>query len=338
MTYYPFFSQQDKRSGKFLLESDSGVKLYAYMARHSPWDVRFVLPPEEQCEGGVDVGCDVLRSPPLAPDNLDRRLQWDPPWLRRVADCDLVLTQHEFLPIPLGALGRARVALEVGIRPTTAWPETAGLFPLAWAAADLVHCNSATLARELRGRGVAARVWEFGYDDAVAVPRHVHRDVDVLFNSRCSATGYTHHGAVLAALSSLPLRCVATDPTSYVRSRGGHACVPATPLTRDEYVDLLHRSKVVVGTADNGYGGYAFQEAVAAGCLPVALRRSEYEDLLGSGWPYLCELSELRRCIASACERMWSGVDASRLSARIARCSYSEAWTVARGDLEALCS
>src|SRR6516162_2098916 len=137
VTLYPFFSQQDKVSGLFRLRSDSGVRIYCHIAnrladRH---DVTFVLPPEAQC---VDV-CPYLhrrvhtsRVPyRVVLSNLDRRLQWDPAWLRSL-ECDLILTQHEFLAYPLRCLlPNQRIAMECGIRPETAWPETAAMFPLA---------------------------------------------------------------------------------------------------------------------------------------------------------------------------------------------------------------
>lgn len=335
VTLYPFFSQQDKRTGRFRLDSDSGVKLYAYMAGRlaQQHDVRFVLPAEDQCVEDMDLPFSVraLRIPyKLAASNLDRRLQWEPSWLRSL-ECDLILTQHEFLAYPLRCLlPDQRIVMECGIRPTTAWPQTAALFPMAWRSADLVHCNSTTLAEEVAPYAKTA-VWRFGYHDKVAVARGLARDVDVLFNSRCSATGYSNHEAFLEAVAGCPWNVCVTDPTNYLNI---HA-----PLGPEEYRSLLHRSRVVVGLTDNGYGGYAFVEAVAAGACPVALRTREYEELLTPGWPYYCTLDSVADAVTRALSLGWAGVSTKvvrRVNSNVATCSYSSAWERARKDLEAL--
>lgn len=339
LTYYPFFSQQDKVQGLFRLGSDSGVRLYSYMAKRSleqGWRVSFVLPQPSQCVDSAPLpeGVEVLRVPySLALCNLERRLQWDPAWLKRLPG-DIVLTQHEFLAYPLRCLRpELTILMECGIRPETAWPQTAGLFPLAHAAADLVHCNSRQLATMPN-----STVWSFGYDDSVAVSRGLSRDVDVLFNARASSTEYSNHSAFVRAMSGTGLSVRMTDPTRYLESvAGAPEAWLSQPLPRGDYVDLLHRSKVVVGLVDNGYGGYAFQEAIAAGCCPVALRTPEYEDILTENWPYYCTLDTVADAAERAVRVGWRGISTKtvrRVQVNIAKSAYSAAWEAARKDIE----
>lgn len=339
--FYPFFSQQDKRTGKFLLESDSGVKLYAYMAERMAadgCDVQFVFPDGRQCCGYGDELAYRLRKAGverhvipyrLAVDNLDRRLQWEPSWLRSLG-CDLLFTQHEFLAYPLRCLlPDQRVVMECGIRPGTAWPQTAELFPMAWRSADLVHCNSAVLAKDVSSFAETV-VWQFSYEDSVAVARIGGvKDVDVLFNARCSATNYSHHEEFLRAFSGSKLVVRVTDPTRYLGSESA--------LDRGSYVDLLHRSRVVVGLTDNGYGGHAFVEAVAAGACPVALKAPEYEELLTESWPYYCDLGNIAETVRRALLGRWAAVSTKvvrRVQENVAARSYSAAWKKAKHDLE----
>lgn len=335
--FYPFFSQQNKLTRKFLLASDSGVKLYAYMARRlaeEGWDVEFVLPQEEQCESAFGVFGRVRRAPyALALNNLDRRLQWEPAWLRSL-ECDLLFTQHEFLAYPLRCLLPAqRIAMECGIRPTTAWSQTREVFPLAWRAANLVHCNSGTLAEEVSAYGARTAVWRFSYDGVLE--EELERDVDVLFNARASATGYSNHGAFLQAFSGSKLRAKMTDPTSYLRNQGCTELL-TEPLCTFQYKRLLKRTRVVVGLTANGYGGHAFVEAIAHGACPVALRTPEYVELLTPEWPYYCSLSDIAEVVEAALE---CGPDVPAIDAvrrNVAACSYAEAWKVARESIACL--
>jgi hypothetical protein len=325
---YPFFSQQDKRQRLFRLDSDSGVRLYSYMAARlveAGHDVAMVVPPIEQCVDALTFPCRTIRSPKLCIDNLDRRLQWDPTWLRSL-ECDLLLTQHEFLAYPFRCLHpQTKIFMECGMRPDTAWPETREMFPLAWRAADLVHCNSDDLATQMPN----STVWRFGYDDDIAISRGLSRDIDVLFPARASATNYSNHEAFLKAFEGSPLTTKLTDPTSFL----GNA-----PLSRAEYLTTLHRSRVVVGLTDNGYGGYAFIEAVAAGACPVALR--SYAHLLTDAWPYFCELGGVREVTERALKLGWAGVSTKivrRVQQNLLTYSYSSAWAKAKEDINEVC-
>lgn len=341
---YPFCSQQDKRTGKFLLGSDSGVRAYSYIGRRmleEGWEPTMAVPRPEQLADYPPLAFGVDYIPyTVCPDNLRRRLQWQPDWLASL-DYDLVLTTHEFVAYPLRCLQpKVRIVMECGIRPETAWPETAALFPLAQQAADAVHFNSQLLADECRS---ARRkfVWPFGYEEREHPA--VERGVDVLFPARASSTGYSNHKLLADALSESGFRVVCTDPTSYLRANPGEVpaeWVPEEQLSREAYYELLARSKVVVGLTANGYGGYAFQEAVAAGCVPVALRCPEYEELLGKGWPYFCTSSprSLLDVVFFALLRGTSPELLRHVQARVAKHSYAAAWQTARQDIISLFS
>jgi hypothetical protein len=329
VTYYPFFSQQHKTHGKFLLGSDSGVKLYAYMAEQSVkagWDVRIVLPYRHQCEDAIQLPCEQICAY-FAINNLDRRLQWDPDWLKVVADTDIVITQHEFMAYPLRCLHpKLKIISECGLLPEVAYQQTAGMFELAWRAADAVHCNSRTIAKHIPNKTF---IWQFGYDDNIVDKSPLPRNIDVLFNARASVTNYTNHELFLKAFVGGPLKYCITDPTNYLKLRD-------VQFTRSRYIEILHSSKVVVSMHEGGYGGYALREAMACGAIPVTLRLPEYEELLGSDWPYYCEKSvdSLYGAVKAAMQG-WPGTRQDVLN-ELRKSSYSEAWKQAKEDIESI--
>lgn len=335
----PFFSQQDKQSCRFLLESDSGVKLYKYIAEQMAArgdDVTFVLPSRNQCADSLKWP-DAIKlryAPHLEVCNLRRRVQWDTEWLERITcDCDLFLTTHEFLSIPLRVIRpKLRIVMECGIRPTTAWPETEALFPIAQRAATAVHCNSSTLASECANPRTF--VWPFAFHEKAYSLRGGERSIDVLFNSRCSSTNYSHHKEFIEQMWSSGLRIRMTDPTNYLRSTGyAPGWTGNMPAGRGAYESLLAQSRIVVGLTDNGYGGYAFREAMAAGCCPVALDVPEYRELLGPDWPYYCTLDNIADVVRRA---LADGAPAYPVTGLLAQSSYQEAWKRAAQDLATL--
>jgi hypothetical protein len=200
---------------------------------------------------------------------------------------------------------------------------------------DFVHCTSEQYVSAV-GACAETVVWQFAYDDSIR-NGNAHRDIDVLFNSRTSATGYSNHELFASTLLPMGLRVAMTDPTRYyTRSHLGWLHGPYSPA---EYGGILQRSRVVVGLVGNGYGGHAFREAIAAGACPVALRTPAYEALLTDAWPYFCNATELslRTAVLSALEHGWSNVPKGALDAvqaNIAKCSYSAAWAQAKADIE----
>lgn len=348
LLFYPFFSQQDKRDKLFLLGSDSGLRLYSYMASRAladGHDVSFVLPKREQCNYGdfkLPSKCNVIRVPyQMELNNLYRRLQWDVGFLKELApQCDVFLTQHEFLSIPLRVVApNHHIVMECGIKPDTAWPETAGLFPMAWKCADLVHCNSESLRFDVAAAGGRATVWAFGYDEAIADYAQLPRTISVVFPARASVTNYSNHEMFIEAFYTSALNVLMTDPTGYLRNTGGvpEDWLPRENLSRQQYLAALRQSKVVVGLTDNGYGGYAFIEAVVCGAVPVALRVPGYVELLGHDWPYYAEdKSSLRAKVTAALQYGYLGMKPDVLAAMRARLkllSYDSAYANVRKDL-----
>ena len=55
-------------------------------------------------------------------------------------------------------------------------------------------------------------------------------------------------------------------------------------LPRDEYVDLLLRSDVVLSTAQHEFFGIAMVEAMAAGCVPVLPDALSYPEIVPTEW------------------------------------------------------
>lgn len=330
LTFYPFCSQQDKVTGKFRLRSDAGVRMYSHMAR--TFGATLVLPPREQCIDDVE-GVEMLHTESQLLDNRLRKLDWDVRWLQsllaRVGDGPLVTT-HETLPIPLRLLApKLRIVVE-GMRPPA--EAEADLYKLAQRSANLVHCNSRQLAAEVDGN---ARVWPFGYEDSYEELRGCTRDIDVLFNARISAVDYTNFNMFREAMLGAPeLSVRVTDPTGYGRMHGlvpdGWRC---DALDEAAYRELLGRCRIVVSLVDNGYGGFAFREAIAAGCTPVCPRWQHYAEVVGATWQHYTPMSakHLRVVVRNAAfVRCSIPLDVCR------RFSYSTATEIARRDLEAL--
>ena len=337
IAFYPFFSTQDKSKGQFRLQADSGVRLYTYCADRAVeagWDTTLILPDPPQCSDSVTCQAKIKRIPhAVSVDNLDRRLHWNPKWLRQFEQYDVVCTQHEFLPYPLRCLNpKLKIVVECGLRPETAYQATRAMFALAYDAADAVHFNSQTLADESGHR--RKFVWKFGYDPRIK-PEGLDRDFDVLFPGRASATNYTNHELFIEAMSNSGLRARMTDPTNYLRKQGDYykSFLFPSELSRNAYLVVLQRSRVVVSLATNGYAPYAFQEAVASGCIAVCPRSKEYIEVLGEQWPYYCELTPdcIRFTVKLALQYGMPDI-----VTRINESSYSEAWNVAKHDLESL--
>lgn len=333
--FLPFCSQQDKLANKFRLRSDTGVKMYAAMVRALPNAVLF-LPPASQC---VDyVHCDhVYYTPEVPLSNLERKLHWDTAWIKRLGGLvDVLVTGHEFLPIPLRSLAPKLKVVVDGVVPT-AWHEVDELYAMAHKAADAVHCNSQQIAERVDAKRVF--VWTFGYEDSYARLRGAQvRDVDVLFNARASETNYTHHREFIAAMRGSGLRIAMTDPTQYLRvSREAPTDWLLPKLYEAEYKAALARSKVVVSLCDNGYGGYAFYEAAAAGCCPVVLHTAAYLAVVGRDWPYTvgAHPDMIREAVVRA---LAAGAPSIKFEdSLLGDVSYSQTVKRAIKDLESLC-
>lgn len=333
IAFLPYYSQQDKVTGKFRINTDSPVKFYSFMARELAklgHDVTFYVPHSNQCVDilPIDsvVGCKIHytgKNLPLC--NKTRRFHWDTAWLSSLHH-DMLITSHEYIAIPLKILRPTmKVIVECGFEPESSFPGANQLFPVAWSMADLVHCSNAHLADMVEnGSDGTPVVWRLGYDVEIAKPRNVSRYIDVLFSARASSTNYTNHNIFIDALRGEPYKVLMTDQTNYLRRTGECPIewLPERPLVGEAYIDMLHRSKVVVGLMENGYGGHAFREAIACGCIPVALNIPEYRELLGEDYPFLCSRAAVS--IRSAIE------DALRfgtqMQSSVTKYSYQAAW------------
>jgi len=282
IAFVPFCSQQCKLTNKFRISSDSGVKMYAALCRVLGDSATLILPPEKQCLDSVE-GCNIVRSPETYLSNLDRKLHWNPTWLDTLGRlCDVLVTTNEFLPIPMRALHPDLPIVVEGIV-STAWHEVDELYSVAQRCATLVHCNNEQVARKCEGNRV---LWPFGFEDSfLSLRERKSKSVDVLFNSRCSATGYTHHEEFIEAIRNRGLRVLMTDPTGYLRKTD--RVPPYFQLGAQDYDVALAESRVVVCLVDNGYVPTSFLEAVAAGCCPVCPAYSQYVDLLGDAAFYV---------------------------------------------------
>lgn len=293
--FIPFYSQQDKRTGRHMIENDSAFRMYRYMASRCAaqgWEATLAVPPPRDCFDLPDLfGVTTLLTPKLVESNLDKRVHWDSVWLKRIAsDFDTVVTSHETYPVALRAFSdKLKIVVEAGFRPSTGWSGTEGLITLARACADAVHCNSLTLKVAHQKRFY----WPAGYsaEELRAVPRPRVRNTDVVFCGRASATGYTRHDLFLEAVKGKPYRVVMPDPTSYLRVNGGGVGVPIEPLTRATYLSVLADSRVVVSTIDNGGFPFGLMEAMAMGCVPVVPRLPAYTSVLGCDWRYLFDMN-----------------------------------------------
>lgn len=346
VTFFPFYSQQDKRTGKFLPESDSGVRMYHYMAEAGSrigWDTRLVVPLDQQCVQPFLPAAHTMIVPyRMDSNNLRRRFQMHLGFVDELArSCDVLVTTHVGLPYVMRCLHpKVKTVLEAGFLPETSFQGAEVGVLLNWRSADVVHCSSERIENRLYDVGVKQVFrWPFAYEDSTAQYTGVARDIDVLFNARCSAVGYTNHEAFLRAMEGSPWKVVVPDPTSFVRPAHPDM-VLAAPPNRAEYLKLLHHSKVVVSLTDNGGGGFGFQEAVAAGCCPVTLSLPEYHEVLTTKWPYYASLSNVREVVEHALKLGWAGCSTKVVRAvqeNIKKSSYSAAWTGAKADLEGLC-
>jgi len=315
VTLWPFCSQQDKRTGKFLLASDSGVLWYSYLA--SKLQAAVVLPMEYQCEDELRFLMELRSWVPSS--NLYRRLHWDTVLMERVAEQESpVLTLHELIACPLKTLHpKLRVVCEHAFDVKSAWPETAELFPLAWRAADLVHCPTEALRQEVLRAGGNGVVWPVPYDSDVFRPSTAPRDIDVLFNSRASSTGYTNHEVFVRSMLFCGLRIVCTDPTGYMALTNACPHTWLRRVLRARYPSLLARSRAVVCLTDNGTVPTALKEAVASGCAAVVLDRPQYREFFGEKYPYFCTLNTVLGITRRALDR-----GPTPIPAALAECTY----------------
>ena len=333
MILYPFFGSQDKRTGRFRLNTDSTVKLFAYIAAKSTVETCFVLPQQSQCEDELVLPSNVwmLRLPYLLDlNNLHRRLHWVPEHLMSLPERCTVMTSHDFLPYPLKCLRPDMRIISEGVDSEVAWTQTRDIFPLAWKSSDIVFCRSRRLQEQI-DPFATTRLWPFAYNEDEVLQSDV-KDVDVLFNARASATDYTNHKQFIAAMLGTSIRVRMTDQTNYLKDSNS---VPSDwltgPLSGVPYYELLSRSRVVVCLTRDNYGGRAIREAVASGACPVVPHLPEYIEVFGEDWPYYVT-DDLRVTVERALERGWPDTR-ERVMSTLASQSFQSTWEMAKEDV-----
>lgn len=320
---YPFYSQQDKRTGKFLLSTCGAAKQLSFLAdrlaSEMRWDVSVVLPMPWQTQDRNPFRCYAERVY-IPADNAIQRIHWNTVELGRLMrGVDVAVCNHELMAIPMSAISKAKLVQMCSVAPDA-------MFVSAWDAADLVVAQGEYAASVVRGRTeTPVTFWDMAYDEEAFRRTSSERPIDVLFVARCSASNYTHHLEFLDAMEQLSgLRVAFTDVTCYLRRLR-----PNLEYTTD-YVDALFSSKVAVALNDNMYGGLSIREAVRAGCVPVMLDVPGYWDLVGRDWPFLVDRLDgiadvVRRAVISG------------VAAPAPKGSYQDAWPRIREDMETLC-
>ena len=319
--FWPFFSQQDKRTGRVLTETCGDYKMCSWMAerlRIAGWDANVVTPDDVH----------------VPSDNVAQRLQFHAPDARKAfADADVAIVHHDHMGFPLRQMfPELKIVQGCHVDPFEPWPQFAPLMKMAWDAADLVTVLSPSMRVDTKTR---VSCWPMAFDEQLFAETDELKTIDVLFVNRASATNYTRHVEFLRQIDP-DWRVLFTDPTRYMEHAG---LVPVSQLLRDKthgYRYALKASKVFVALNDNGHGGLSAREAIVSGCCPVALRCPGYERLLGEDWPYFVpSLDEIRETVNHALRDGWPA-NKSAVQAAARAESYQSTWPTVVRDLESL--
>lgn len=323
---YPFFSQQSKVTGQFLLNSCGSTKMNLFLAERIAaefdTEVCMVLPQSDDISenlmnvsAGLENLLDQSRvyfySMHIPSNNLWQRLGWYPEiWERLFMGCDLVINHHEVLGWPLKNLYPKMKIIQMNvIRPEEPWPWMAPLFYETWKSVDLIVALGVPMLQEIARTAEAHGFnvkdlshWPLSFDLEI-LQRHgpafrtpIEKDIDLLFVLRGSSTNYSHHDEFLKALILLRAvgftgRVAFTDITHYMMQNTRlpsmeNVEVLPNPKSQEDYVKMLWRSRAVIALNDNLHGGMSFREAIYCGACPIASQTPGYVDLLGVDWPY----------------------------------------------------
>jgi len=291
--FYPFYSQQDKYTGLFKQRTCGNAKQLAYIAN--------VMRTEgHQCVAMVPQGaCDTplfrceTRDARLPLANPEQRLHWDVHMLKYMFhDCDVAVTNHEYMAIPLRALfPKLKIVQFCPVQPDSL------LFTEAHAAANLIVVRTPYQKSALANANVA--VWPMMYDEAefLGVKRGEPL-YQMCFLPRCSANNATNHTEFLAAIRDQQWRTIFTDVTGYLRMR----CPELVYCNTRTYIQTLHESQLVVSLYDSWSGQMGLCEAIRAGCTPVVMRTDANVKFFGHAYPYFVDrdLHVLRHVLSLA--------------------------------------
>lgn len=324
---YPFFSQQDKATGQFLLESCGSTKMNLFLAQRITqrlgWSVTMVFPKENEVATYPDFGAYHLEPPlfrtfpmHIPSNNMYQRLHWEPEkWTALLDRADLCINHHEVLGWPLARMFPHLKIVQMNVvSPREPWPWMAPLFFETWKSVDLIVTLGRPMQDEiaetmevvLRGESIEGcadiALWPLSYDEQklTDVDRPIDKDIDLLFVLRGSSTNYSHHVEFLQAIPILRRqgykgKIAFTDITRYMATNRmfdgleGPIEILPEPKTQDAYVKMLWRSKAVIAMNDNQHGGMSFREAVYCGACPIVPPYRGYTDMVGTDWPYLID-------------------------------------------------
>lgn len=348
----PFFSQQNKASGKFLLNGCLTVRISTFIASRlaeSGHEVTIAFPHSELCEDTfVHTGNYYVHQkfvPQSYGKHLSNKLQrldfhadW---WAVALNGYDLLLTCNELLPAKVRRVFDGKIALLNNLFPMGGWEWMRPLQEESWALSDVNAFMSDFIVEQMGVAGYAnTRVWPMVYD-ADRIKTSEVKDVDVLFVQRCSASNYTHHEEFLEALPYLKgLNVVFADPTWYLEKQKPE--LNYAHAFGEKYYDLLARTRVVVALMTGDvHGGTSVREAIVSGANPVFLRYPHYEDIVRGnpfqGWttldPESIAAAVHRQLLVAKC---WPD-DALPVRKRVAAESYQAAWPKVLSDLETVC-
>lgn len=321
---WPFYSQQDKSTGKFLLNTCGAAKQLSWLARKftaEGWGVRVAVPWHTDEVTPFPPECARVKAD-MFPCNAIEQVRWDVRELDNVfRGCDVALLNHELLAIPVRRLfPKLKIVQMCSVRPDSA------MFKVAWDSADLVVAQSQTARMAFRPfTATPISVWPLAFNEQDTFAPYKNRDVDVLFVQRCSVTNYTHHEEFLQAMELMHgLRVAFTDVTEYLRKTHPHLEY-STPETYKQY---LARSKVAVALNDNLYGGLSIREACRAGCTPVVLDAPCYHELVGERYRHF--VRELKP--ENIADAVHTALDEPR-AVDVSSESYQASWPVVKRDL-----
>jgi hypothetical protein len=343
LTILPFFSQQDKRTGQFLLDSCGATKQARFLLERVRselgWSVRVGMPANANCDP-FDRNITQVCRLRIPESNPLQSLHWDVFQLAELfRETDIAICNHELMAIPVRALfPKMRIVQMCSVDPRgNDWR----LFEHAWSCADLVVAQG-EYAKKYFSSGLAdepvrthTSVWPLAFDEARFTVLDQNplppRDIDILFVNRCSATNYTHHEELLAC-DLRPYKMVYTDPTCYLRTRRPELAY----CTHKDYLRTLYSSRVAIALNDNLYGGLSIREAIRAGCVPVVLDAPCYRELVGEHWPFLVgeDLSNLESIVRDAVK--YSKSEKAVKLPSVAHESYQAGWPKVKADLQEL--
>lgn len=334
----PFFSQQNKATGKFLLDGCLTVRISLFLAnklREEGCDVTVFLPYPNQCEewSGTDVPAAYRRVPQGPFSNKLQRLDFAAQWFEcELKDTDLLLTCNELSPAKVRHVFDGKIALLNNLFPMGGWEWMEQLQRESWCVAD---CN-AFMSEFIRSAVGAPDdfVWPLVYD-ATKIRASAKKDVDVLFVQRCSVNNYTHHLEFLEALPRLQgLNAVFADPTGYLEK--SRPDLNYAHAFGDKYYELLSKTKVVVALMTGDiHGGTSTREAIVSGANPVLLRYPHYQDLArNDSFQGFCDLTS-DSIVAAVRRQLDAPQDASILD-RVSKESYQATWPQVWKDIQCL--